>query len=325
MILWATGFWLLVGSFFFTGLYQLLPEISLLHIPLLYLAAPLVYLYLESVFLEKEIFIKAIYLLPATVSLVLITPFFFLSKAEMLSVLDQRNSSIYANIIFYLNSGIKLAFLFSVGLFLGKHLLPNLQMKVVFQKKGIYTFIFVTFIWIDLFVGMFGFFLQSESLRKFSAYLLPNLMYFYFFTRNLSSPFILDIKDNIQKNKYEKSKINSIDLVELETKLNHLMEEKIYCDEDLSLNRLAILLEIKHGQLSEYFQKRYGYGFYHFINRYRIEEAKKLILEADSRSLLSIADAVGFNSKSTFNRVFLELVKITPSQYRESLQGDKKS
>ncbi|MDF3823332.1 hypothetical protein P3G55_25845, partial [Leptospira sp. 96542] len=41
-----------------------------------------------------------------------------------------------------------------------------------------------------------------------------------------------DIKDNIQKSKYEKSKLGGLDLEQIEKNLSLLMAEKIYCDED---------------------------------------------------------------------------------------------
>jgi AraC-like DNA-binding protein len=318
LILGSTGVWLLVGSFFFTSMYPLIPEISLLHIPFVYLSAPLLYLYLEFIFLDKKIEIGPIYFLPAIFSLCLILPFYFHSHEEMLKIIRGEGNNIYTELIRILNLGVKLAIIVSVGLFLFKHLIPNLQWKIFLQKNAIFTFSFVMLIWIDLLIGTLGFITQMDVMRKVSAYLLPLILYFYFFTRSHWTPFLADIKDNIQKVKYEKSKISSIDLESLELKLKALIKEKIYCDEDLTLTRLAMMLEIKQGQLSEYFQRRYGLGFYKFINQHRIEEAKRMLLEMESRSILSIADAVGFNSKSTFNRVFSQIVGKTPREYRES-------
>jgi AraC-like DNA-binding protein len=236
----------------------------------------------------------------------------------MILLLDSQNQSSYANLLRFLNLAVKLILLFYVGLFLVRHWLPNVNWKVFLHKNAIFTLAFVILIWLDLLIGTMGFLLKIAFFRKLSAYLLPLLMYFYFFTRSLWSPFLSDVKDNIQKNKYEKSKIASMDLDALELRLIQLMSEKIFCDEDLTLTRLASLLGVKQGQLSEYFQRRFGFGFYHFINQHRVNEAKLLLLESPSRSVLSVADAVGFNSKSTFNRVFLEIVGMTPTEFRIS-------
>ena len=96
------------------------------------------------------------------------------------------------------------------------------------------------------------------------------------------------------------------------------MNEQIYCDEDLSQERLASLLEIKRHQLSELLRVVHNTNFYSFINRHRIACARKLLLEQPDRSVLSIALASGFNSKSTFNSEFKKQTGMTPVEFRKS-------
>ncbi|TGM74829.1 AraC family transcriptional regulator [Leptospira mtsangambouensis] len=316
-ILFSTGLWLLTGAFMFTGFYKYLPIIALVHIPFVFLSSTLLYFYLEYLFLEKPIQIKIYHFLPAFVSVLLLFPFYFGSDSYQLDVLEQMTKTEYGSVVVGLNFGIKLSILLSVGLFLLKEWIPNVRLSVFFTKKAIYSLIFILLIWIDLLLGSIGFTFQIPFFRKLSAYLLPVLMYFYYFTRELWAPFVSDVRDSIQRNKYEKSKLVSVQLETIDQRLYELMREKVFCDEDLSLSKLAEMAEVKPGQLSEYFHKRYGFGFYQYINQYRIDEAKHLLLESEERSILSIADSVGFNSKSTFNRVFLETVGSTPSEFRK--------
>jgi len=65
----------------------------------------------------------------------------------------------------------------------------------------------------------------------------------------------------------------------------------------------------------------FGKNFYRFINLYRVEEAKK-ILENDRENLtmLAVAFDCGFNSKTSFNRVFKEIVGSTPTQFKGKLK-----
>jgi AraC-like DNA-binding protein len=58
-------------------------------------------------------------------------------------------------------------------------------------------------------------------------------------------------------------------------------------------------------------------NFYNFINKYRVEEAKKLLASAkmEELNIVGIAFASGFNSKTTFNTTFKKMVGISPSQY----------
>ena len=73
--------------------------------------------------------------------------------------------------------------------------------------------------------------------------------------------------------------------------------------------------------LSLLINERTGMHFYDFVNRYRVEEAKRLLRESilrDELSILGIAYEVGFNSKSSFNTAFKKAAGITPSQYRNA-------
>ncbi len=92
--------------------------------------------------------------------------------------------------------------------------------------------------------------------------------------------------------------------------------EKIFCDEDLSLDRLSAMLHITRHELSDLLSKRFGTNFYDFINRYRVEEAQRLLRENPEEKILDIAMAVGFNSKSTFNKEFKRVTGKTPKATR---------
>lgn len=324
-ILFSTGLWLLTGAFMFTGFYLYFPVIVFSHIPFVFLSASFLYHYLESLFLEKEIKIHWVSIFPSLVSLIFLVPYYVSSHEEKLNILENLTHSEYGAILTGLNFGIKLSILISVGIFLIRVWIPNVRLSVFFTKRAIYSLVFILLIWVDLLVGSIGFGFQIPLFRKLSAYLLPILMYFYYFTRELWEPFVSDVRDNIQKSKYEKSKLTSVPLEIIDQKLYELMLEKVFCDEDLNLKTLADLVGVKSGQLSEYFHKRYGFGFYQYINQYRIEEAKRYLLEPTERTILSIADAVGFNSKSTFNRVFLEKVGVTPTDFRKQVKQTNSS
>ena len=100
--------------------------------------------------------------------------------------------------------------------------------------------------------------------------------------------------------------------------LNKLLsEEKIYCDEDLSLKRLAGLMSVQPHVLSSYLNRELHTNFNVFINNYRVDEAVALMKEDPARSLLSIAFAVGFNSKSVFYDAFAKKMGTSPAKFRK--------
>jgi AraC-like DNA-binding protein len=62
-------------------------------------------------------------------------------------------------------------------------------------------------------------------------------------------------------------------------------------------------------------------NFNQYINKFRIEAFKEKIKEGQNKTytLTSIAYECGFNSKSTFNRVFKSTCGVTPSEFVKSL------
>ena len=100
--------------------------------------------------------------------------------------------------------------------------------------------------------------------------------------------------------------------------LDYLEQQKPFLNPELGLVDLAQQLNMSRNQLSYVINQGMGDNFYHFINGYRVEEVKKLI-EADQKkqyNLLTLANDAGFNSKSSFNKVFKEITGLTPSEYR---------
>lgn len=109
-------------------------------------------------------------------------------------------------------------------------------------------------------------------------------------------------------------------------KLLSLMEnQKPYLNPELDLSTLSQLVGINTKIVSYYINSDFGTNFYEFVNKYRVEEFKKRVLEEEGNkfSLLGLAFECGFNSKSTFNHVFKKFTGQTPSEY--SFQNKKKS
>lgn len=103
-----------------------------------------------------------------------------------------------------------------------------------------------------------------------------------------------------------------------------MREYKPYLLPDITLDILAEKLNIASRDLSLVFNRHFDSNFYEFINRYRIEEAMKMLADPKhkTKTITHIYLDVGFNSKSVFNTFFKKHVGKTPSEYRqEQLQG----
>lgn len=97
-----------------------------------------------------------------------------------------------------------------------------------------------------------------------------------------------------------------------------MIEKKPYLEPMLTIHDLAELLKLPSHQLSKVIHKEFGKNFYEYINQYRIESFKELVLTEKYKSftILAIALECGFNSKSAFNRIFKEQTGITPREYK---------
>lgn len=102
--------------------------------------------------------------------------------------------------------------------------------------------------------------------------------------------------------------------------LQFMEKEKPYLDEELSLQKLSLLMNISTHQVSQAINQGLHTNFYKFVNAYRIEEVKNKLTnpEFEKYSILGIAFESGFNSKSTFNKIFKEETGMTPSEFKKS-------
>ncbi len=102
-------------------------------------------------------------------------------------------------------------------------------------------------------------------------------------------------------------------------RLEELMRQKhMYRDPELSRDMIAQKLGISNGYLSQQLSKN-GIRFSDYINAYRVEEVKQLLVDPafQQYSLLAIGYEAGFNSKSTFYAAFKKATGVSPSTFRE--------
>ncbi len=98
-----------------------------------------------------------------------------------------------------------------------------------------------------------------------------------------------------------------------------IVDEQWHLDSQLALGDLAHRLASNESYISRTINLGAGVNFSRFINELRVDTAKQLLLSSNS-DILTIALDSGFNSKATFNRVFRDIVDMTPSAYRAQSQ-----
>lgn len=96
-------------------------------------------------------------------------------------------------------------------------------------------------------------------------------------------------------------------------------KDKLYLKQNLNIEEFSKRIDLPVKEVSAVINKHYGTNFFEFMNRYRVEEAKRLLgdpAHAD-KTILDILLQSGFNSKSAFHRFFGRLVGVSPTEYRK--------
>ncbi|MCU6792657.1 helix-turn-helix domain-containing protein [Paenibacillus sp. WQ 127069] len=93
--------------------------------------------------------------------------------------------------------------------------------------------------------------------------------------------------------------------------------EKSYMQE-ISLSQIADYVGLSVSHFSALFKQHTGDSFVNYMNKFRIEKAKQLLLEPDLK-IYQVADMVGFSSMPYFNRVFKNITGLSPNEYRKGM------
>ncbi len=127
---------------------------------------------------------------------------------------------------------------------------------------------------------------------------------------------------NNHHSSYKKSGLSEQDMKRVFNTLEHFMKtDKLYLIPNLNLRDLANKTQMPQHHITQTLNSFAKKSFYDYINAYRVNEfIDKLEKgEADNFSLLGIAFDCGFNSKSTFNRIFKKTTGFSPSEYKKIL------
>jgi len=88
-----------------------------------------------------------------------------------------------------------------------------------------------------------------------------------------------------------------------------------HCTEDVTVEQLAGIAGFSRFHFARLFKQFTNVSYYEYLTQKRIEHAEKLLIIPDI-SITEVAMQSGFNSLSTFNRVFKHLKHCTPSEYK---------
>ncbi len=290
----------------------------------MYIYGPVIYLYVRSFFGQKD---NRFYLhfIPAALVLIVLSPFFaeqFLSPLLLklhhssFKVFNIYNSSevIFDLLAYYLHISIYLILSFS-------YLKKQLDKGVDYQKHGFTIWIkrFLQFYFLIVIIGILNFILSpffdlEENVQIIANFLIVSHVFVVSYL-GYNNQRLLYYSKGL---KYRSSKLSKEkELKYLDLLLKYFETNKPYLDQELTLVKISKDLNISSNYLSQIINSNFNKGVSDFVNEYRIELAKKYLLDINRKNITieAIGNEVGFKSKSSFNAAFKKLCGTTPSQY----------
>ena len=103
-----------------------------------------------------------------------------------------------------------------------------------------------------------------------------------------------------------------------------MQEEQLYKDQKMKKDDVANKLNTNRTYLSDAVKKcADGITFTEFTNRLRLRYAATLLTANNNLNIYEIGDEAGFNSRSTYNRLFREYYGMSPSEFKEIAREKK--
>lgn len=302
------------------------------HLPFMALLGPLFFFSFKSANNESFHFRKIDYLhfTGGLITVLFLIPLSKLDADTKMSFIMQTPDFTNGDPMYRLYFGMAMAVVLNLlgyQVYFARECSSMLDIKLIREKKVSPYFITILLLSFSLEIIFFGsmivmsiikhpslFFGVIQSLTALSF--LLTLAVFIMEKKNIN--FFKLLHTEIENSRYEISKIKNLDVEALISRIELLMDvEKIFRDDDLTVSGLAQKLSIEPYQLSQLINENFNNNFKYFINRYRIEEAKKILLAEMDRTITSVAYAVGFNSTTVFYEWFNRITGASPTVFRK--------
>jgi len=313
----------------------------MLRITLSFLQIPLFYLYVLSVcFSDFKFKLKyIIHLFPfLIVNIILLPRFYAVDLASKINFIINRQSRVelqFTHILFHLQTVVYLVAVFMLlrkakKLYLENNAGTNINSyNWLFQFTSVLSVLYLIVMFKNIF--KFSDYLYiSESIKIVILVLELFIICWYLYKalnhpdlfRNIDSKLKLVSDIVLEEKNNEPAAVNETAYNAALSKLKqYMVEEKPFLNPSLTIQDVAVAIEIPVRDLSLLINHKLEQHFYDFVNTYRIENAMDILKDAAKSkvTILEILYEVGFNSKSSFNTAFKKHTGNTPTSYRKKL------
>jgi len=296
-LLYYVGFWTKYNS--------LLSPVVHLAEGLTYTFGPLAYCYIKSS--KKEAYFNGWHFLPF--ALFVIHFFSFPLYSASVTALFPATQTIIQNLHLGIYTFLILWFTYNNKAF------TNGALKLFeWRKKVSWAFFGYTLSFLSYFVLVW-----TDALKIEYDYMISVMSTFFIYFIGYHGFQRQEVFKMYENGRYEKSALSSsASTAILDTLRNFMREERPYLDSSLRLQDLAEKLSLSNHYISQVINDLDGKNFADFVNEYRIEEAKRLLLETTGKKIIHVAYDSGFNNKASFNNAFKRFTGMAPSEFREN-------
>lgn len=272
------------------------PHAGRVHVPFMYLLAPLLHLWVRASLGEDRPRRAWLHALPAIACALLLVPFYLSPAEAKLAALAHRDVWVTVRLLVLLAQG-------------AVYLPPTIALLIRRQSRD-------RFLWASTAVVTL---LLIAGLGRVGGHVPPLWIPSAFALAAMAMVAQLLHAHIAPRAKYARSTLTAERADDYLRKLDeHVAREKPYLDPELTLERLAEALSVAPGHLSQLINQRLGSGFNEWVNAQRVEEVKRRLLDRRHAhlSIAAIGEACGFRSKSTFNAAFRKQTGETPCGFR---------
>ena len=131
---------------------------------------------------------------------------------------------------------------------------------------------------------------------------------------------ILRVNKEVLESITKEGKVNTFTTEQVERVCMHMEKQRPYLDNQLKVDDLAQQVSLSPKLLSNLINTEFNVNFFEYINTYRLKEVTSYLTnpEMDNHSIIELAFLAGYNSKSSFNRLFKLETGKTPTQFRKA-------
>lgn len=112
--------------------------------------------------------------------------------------------------------------------------------------------------------------------------------------------------------------LNELELIE-ETLISYFKNSKPWLNSQLNIWEVSKKIGTNRSYVSRVINENIGCNFNDFVNMYRINEAKRLLIEHPEITIQEISEKAGFGSLNSFMRIFKKMESCTPNQFRKKI------